>query len=216
MHLSLSKWLGSKLVFGSRRQKSTCRITRKPAGLCDVFINHRGMDTKRNIAALLYDRFVHLNLNPFIDYKSMKPGDELLQNIEAAIRDCKVGVVIFSPHYCDSHFCLHELALLIENEKVVIPIFYDVKPSELVLVDDGSYSAKELHRFKLAIERAKRRVGFPFDSFNGDWSDLLKRASDSVVEVLMEFDAKIDKEVKQKRVVVNKWTKMEIHDQLIK
>ncbi|XP_042489238.1 TIR-only protein-like [Macadamia integrifolia] len=161
---SLSKCLGTN-IFVSRRQTSS--TTPRPARLCDVFINHRGMDTKRNIAALLYDRFVHLKLHPFLDYKTMKPGDELLENIEAVIRDCKVGVVIFSPNYCGSYFCLHELALMTEYQKKIIPIFYDVNPSDLVVVDDGSYPAQKLHRFTLALELAKRRVGLPFDSSNG-------------------------------------------------
>ncbi|XP_042483502.1 TIR-only protein-like [Macadamia integrifolia] len=84
------------------------------------------MDTKRNIAALLYDRFVHLKLHPFLDYKTMNPGDKLLENIEAVIRD----------------------SLMTEYQKKIIPIFYDVNPSDLVLVDNGSYPAKELHRFR--------------------------------------------------------------------
>ncbi|XP_043722936.1 TIR-only protein-like [Telopea speciosissima] len=146
------------------------------------------MDTKRNVAALLYDLFLHLKLHPFLDYKSMKPGDELEEVIETAVKDCKVGVAIFSPNYCNSKNCLHELALMMEWEKKVIPIFYDVDTSDLVLVNEGrTYPAKQLHRFRLALEQAKGRVGICFDSSKGDWSDLLKRVSDSVVEILMEL-----------------------------
>ncbi|XP_042475756.1 TIR-only protein-like [Macadamia integrifolia] len=154
----------------------------------DVFINHRGVDTKRNVAALLYDRFLHLKLNPFLDYRSMKPGDELKEVIETAIRNCKVGVAFISPNYCTSENCLHELALLMECKKKVIPIFYDINPSALVLVDNGSFPAKHLHRFRLALELAKGRVGISFDSSIGDWSILLKQISDRVMEVLIELD----------------------------
>ncbi|XP_042483526.1 TIR-only protein-like [Macadamia integrifolia] len=104
----------------------------------------------------------------------MKPGDELLQNIEAVIRNCKVGVVIFCPNYCSSYFCLHELALMTEYQKKIIPIFYDVNPSDLVVVNDGSYPAKDLHRFRLELEQAKRRVGLPFDSSNGKGPSIVK------------------------------------------
>ncbi|XP_042481068.1 TIR-only protein-like [Macadamia integrifolia] len=181
--------------FSNSRQKQTVFFSRRITTACrsphsiDVFINHRGMDTKRNVAALLYDRFIHLNLNPFLDYKSMKPGEELKEVIETAIRDCKVGVAIFSPNYCTSHNCLHELALMMECEKKIIPIFYDVKTSDLVLVDDVTFQAKQLHRFSLALELAKDRVGISFDSSKGDWSDLIKRVSDRVVEILMELEA---------------------------
>ncbi|XP_042486590.1 TIR-only protein-like [Macadamia integrifolia] len=181
--------------FSNSRRKQTLFFSRRITTACrsppsfDVFINHRGMDTKRNVAALLYDRFVHLNLNPFLDYKSMKPGEELKEVIETAIRDCKVGVAIFSPNYCTSHNCLHELALMMECEKKIIPIFYDIKTSDLVLVDNGGFPAKQLHRFGLALELAKDRVGISFDSSKGDWSDLIKRVSDRVVEILMELEA---------------------------
>ncbi|KAL0398623.1 UNVERIFIED_CONTAM: TIR-only protein [Sesamum radiatum] len=81
---------------------------------CDVFINHRGVDTKRNVAGLLYHHLRSLRLRPFLDSKSMKPGDKLFEKIDVAIRECKVGIAVFSPMYCDSYFCLHELSLMTE------------------------------------------------------------------------------------------------------
>lgn len=86
---------------------------------CDVFINHRGVDTKKTVAALLYDRLIRVKLRPFLDYKNLKPGEKLFDEIHGAIRHCKVGVAVFSPHYCESYFCLHELAMMIESNKKV-------------------------------------------------------------------------------------------------
>ncbi|KAK6157413.1 hypothetical protein DH2020_011661 [Rehmannia glutinosa] len=59
---------------------------------CDVFINHRGTDTKRTVASLLYDHLYQLKLCPFLDNKNMKPGDKLFEKIDAAITGCKIGV----------------------------------------------------------------------------------------------------------------------------
>ncbi|KAF8389265.1 hypothetical protein HHK36_025959 [Tetracentron sinense] len=101
----------------------------------DVFINHRGIDTKRNVVGLLYDNLTRHKLHPFLDSKTMNPGDKLFDNIDSAIRNCKIGVAVFSPRYCESHFCLHELATLMESKKKVIPIFVDIKPSELHVMD---------------------------------------------------------------------------------
>ena len=134
---------------------------------CDVFINHRGVDTKRTVATLLYDHLRMLNLRPFLDNKTMKPGDKLFDKINGAIRGCKIGVAVFSPRYCDSYFCLHELALITESNKKVIPIFCDIKPSELRVVDNGSCSEDELKRFSRALEEAKYTVGLAFDSLKG-------------------------------------------------
>ena len=54
-----------------------------------------------------------------------------------------------------------------EAKKKVIPIFVDVKPSELRVVDNGSFPAKDLARFNLALEEAKNTVGLTVDSSNG-------------------------------------------------
>ncbi|KAF8401553.1 hypothetical protein HHK36_012495 [Tetracentron sinense] len=161
-----------------------CSRRRRPTqSPWDVFINHRGIDTKRSLAVLLYD---HLNLHPFMDIKSMNPGDKLFQTIDNAIRNCKVGVSIFSPHYCESSFCLRELTTLMESKKKIIPIFVDVKPSELRVIDNGSFRVKELPRFRWALDEAKYTVGFSFDSSNGDWSDLVTRVSNVVMESLIQ------------------------------
>ena len=134
---------------------------------CDVFINHRGIDTKRTIATLLYDYLSRLNLRPFLDNKTMKPGDKLFDKIDGAILGCKVGVAVFSPNYCKSYFCLHELALFMETRKKVIPIFCDIKPSQLRVPRNGIWDKRELRRFNWALDEAKNTVGLTFDSVKG-------------------------------------------------
>ncbi|XVF78175.1 hypothetical protein PTKIN_Ptkin14bG0108600 [Pterospermum kingtungense] len=160
---------------------------------CDVFINHRGIDTKRTIATLLYDHLSRLNLQPFLDNKNMKPGDKLFDNIDNAIRNCKVGITVFSPNYCKSYFCLHELALIMESKKKVIPIFCDIKPSQLRVVNNGSVPAKDLQRFNSALEEAKYTVGLTFDSLKGNWSDVVTSASDIVIESLIAMESEKQK-----------------------
>lgn len=135
----------------------------------DVFINHRGIDTKKTVAGLLYYHLSRLRLRPFLDSKNMKPGDNLYDKIDTAIHGCKIGVAVFSPRYCESPFCLHELALLMESRKRVIPVFCDVKPSELRVTDcpKGSYSESEIERFERALQEAKYTVGLTFDCVKG-------------------------------------------------
>ncbi|KGN64647.1 TIR domain-containing protein [Cucumis sativus] len=152
---------------------------------CDVFINHRGADTKRNIAGLLHDHFSRIGLHSFLDSKSMKPGDKLFGEIEEGIRSCKVGIAVFSPRYCESYFCLHELALMMENKKKIIPIFVDVRPSQLRVEYNYSCPKKELQRFNWALGEAKYTVGLTFDTVNGDWSELLRKASNAVIDNLI-------------------------------
>ncbi|GLT67755.1 hypothetical protein SLA2020_400410 [Shorea laevis] len=163
---------------------------------CDVFINHRGIDTKRTISGLLYNHLVRLGLNPFLDSKNMKPGDRLFDKINDSVRHCKVGVAVFSPRYCESYFCLHELALMMETRKKVIPIFYDVKPSQLQVKDDGSRPVEVLKRFQWAIQEAKYTVGLTFDTLAGDLSEFLTITTDAVIKNLLE----IEEEEEYKRI----------------
>nr|GMD91865.1 disease resistance-like protein CSA1 [Ipomoea batatas] len=179
-YLSTAKNAGGQIV-----RKSNFR--RPP---CDVFVNHRGIDTKKNVAGLLYDHLRRAGLRPFLDSKNMKAGDKLFDKIDPAIRGCTVGVAVLSPQYCDSYFCLHELALMMEYRKRVIPVFCDVKPSELAVVDkwNGVYPAEDLERFRLALEEAKYTVGLTFDTLNGDWSNFLACASKAIMQNLIEVE----------------------------
>ncbi|CAE5960071.1 unnamed protein product [Arabidopsis arenosa] len=162
----------------------------KPKVLHDVFINHRGSDTKRTIATLLYDNLKSRNLRPFLDCKNMKPGDKLFDHINSAILTSRVAVTVFSPNYCDSYFCLHELALIMESRKRVIPIFCDIKPSQLdVMIERVTCSDDEIQRFRWALQEAKDIVGLTFDSYKGNLSEVVTIASDVIVERLVELEA---------------------------
>lgn len=164
--LALSKSLFPGVVRFKNPVQAVCRPS------YDVFINHRRIDTRRTVAGLLHDYLTRLDLRPFLDSRSMRPGDYLFDKIDSAILDCRIGVALFSPRYCESYFCLHELALMMETKKKVIPIFCDVKPSQLRALDNGALyngtcSEKEIERFNSAIEVAKNIVGITFDSSMG-------------------------------------------------
>ncbi|KAI3745511.1 hypothetical protein L1987_58625 [Smallanthus sonchifolius] len=154
----------------------------------DVFINHRGIDTKKNISGLLYDHLIRLKLRPFMDNKNMKPGDKMFEKINNAITECKVGIVVFSPRYCESYFCLCELAHIREAKKKVVPVFCDVKPSELKVKDHWRSPKHELDRFKSALEEAKYTVGLTFNSSNGDWPEFLMTATEAIIQNMMEVE----------------------------
>ncbi|KAJ1408524.1 Toll/interleukin-1 receptor-like proteiny [Sesbania bispinosa] len=192
MHRSLS--MNFQPRFFSQHMQTTLQMNQmmmekgvimKP---CDVFINHRSMDTKRTVATLLYDHLCRLGFNPFLDNKTMKPGDKLFDKIKSAILECKIGLAVISPRYCESYFCLHELALLMECKKKVIPIFCDIKPSQLSLGNNRKWTPEDLNRFKLALEETKYTVGLTFNSSKGNFSDIVTSASDIIINSLIELE----------------------------
>ncbi|GAB4859559.1 hypothetical protein Ancab_011027, partial [Ancistrocladus abbreviatus] len=155
---------------------------------CMIFINHRGVDTKNTFASLLHYQLTGLGINTFLDRKSMKPGDNLVEKIEKGIRECKVGVVVFSPRYCESRSCLHELALMVDCNKKIVPIFWDTQPAELQLNDESFVDRMELQRFNKALKVARGTIGLVFDSRNRDWSEFLTSATNATVEAMREVE----------------------------
>ncbi|OEL17487.1 hypothetical protein BAE44_0021493 [Dichanthelium oligosanthes] len=166
----------------------------------DVFINHRGVDTKHNVAILLYDKLQQLSggrVRSFLDSKSMRPGDRLAVSINEGIRQCRVAVAIFSKRYFDSEFCLQELANIVESRKIIIPIFYDIKPSELILpqavANSNTHSPRDIQRFRFALKEAKNTVGLTYDPNTGDLYDLVSAAASAVMERIHEMDQSVPK-----------------------
>jgi hypothetical protein len=54
-----------------------------------------------------------------------------------------------------------------ESKKKVIPIFCDIKPSQLRVVNDGKCPMEDIRRCRWALEEAKYTVGLTFDSLKG-------------------------------------------------
>ncbi|GAB4831243.1 hypothetical protein Ancab_005256 [Ancistrocladus abbreviatus] len=152
-----------------------------------VFLNHRGEDTKNNFSILLYNRLKEEGINTFFDIESMKPSQDLVDRIVRGIHECKVGVVVFSPHYCDSKSCLRELAQMVECKKRIIPIFWDVQPKDL-RVWWWRFSKEDRKNFRPALKAARRTVGLVFDS-KGNWQKYLDTATVAIVEALKEVEA---------------------------
>ncbi|KAF1881000.1 hypothetical protein Lal_00023030 [Lupinus albus] len=172
----------------SEQMQTQMMIAKRVKEPCDVFLNHRCMDTKKTVATLLYDHLLQHGFNPFLDNKNMKPGDKLFDKINSAVFECKIGVAVFSPRYCESYFCLHELALLMGCRKKIIPIFCDVKPSQLKVVNNGKWSVEDFRRFRWAIEEAKSTVGLTFNSSKGNLSEIVTSASEIIISSMVELE----------------------------
>lgn len=89
----------------------------------DVFLNHRGPDTKKNFASFLYRRLHLHGFQAFLDQKELQQGDNFDSQIKAAIKSASVHVAIFSPRYAESPWCLKELLLMLETGATIIPVF---------------------------------------------------------------------------------------------
>jgi hypothetical protein len=76
-------------------------------------------------------------------------AENLTSQIEGAIETASVHVVIFSPGYGESKWCLDKLVLMLKSGATILPVFYDVEPAELMcLRGEGRVYAQALHNLE--------------------------------------------------------------------
>ena len=134
----------------------------------DVFINHRGPDVKKGLASHLHHRLTAHGLRVFLDKEELQVGNKLTPQIEGAIKTASVHVAIFSPLYAESSWCLNELVQILETGSTIIPVFYDVNPSDLWWTRgrDGVYA-----RARKCLKRSVDTI--PALLQNGEWGFLM-------------------------------------------
>lgn len=96
-----------------------------------VFLSHYGEDVKETFASHLHSSLEKLHFRVFLDKVAMQAGEYSRCQIEGAIATAYVHVVIFSPNFASSSWCLDELVQMLESGAPIIPVFYHVKPSQL-------------------------------------------------------------------------------------
>ncbi|KAL0695327.1 hypothetical protein Bca4012_062507 [Brassica carinata] len=100
------------------------------------FLSFRGEDTRRTVVKRLYDDLHEKKkVRIFRDNEGMERGEEINPSLVAGIEESAASLVVFSPRYADSHWCLDELAKLCDLssslDRPMIPIFYKVDPSHV-------------------------------------------------------------------------------------
>ncbi|KAH8932739.1 hypothetical protein BDL97_19G089600 [Sphagnum fallax] len=150
----------------------------------DVFLNHRGPDVKGGFASHLRQALEEAGCRPFLDKPDLEKGLDGQEKIYEALGCASVHVAIFSKHYADSDYCLDELCAMLESEKLIIPVFYDVSPSDLYCkLHNGPYTkvfreihgrrqASEVKKWKDALCMAAQLSGFQLANYNGDETQL--------------------------------------------
>ncbi|KAG5588607.1 hypothetical protein H5410_049041 [Solanum commersonii] len=101
----------------------------------EVFLSFRGEDTRKNFTAHLYFRLCQVGVNTFIDDEELRKGDVISNKLDKAIEQSRVAIVVLSKNYASSSWCLDELVKILDCRErlnqVVLPIFYDVDPSQV-------------------------------------------------------------------------------------
>ncbi|CAN6544779.1 unnamed protein product [Malus baccata var. baccata] len=138
---------------------------------------------------LIQESMIHLhhallskNIETYIDCRIHR-GDEIAPSLLDAIEKSKLSVIIFSQKFASSSWCLIEPVHIMEckkkNGQFVVPIFYDISPSDL-RKENGIYanaiaehekclkgSMGKVHKWRAALADAANLSGFDNSSKTG-------------------------------------------------
>ncbi|MED6120216.1 hypothetical protein PIB30_019009 [Stylosanthes scabra] len=152
----------------------------------DAFLSFRGEDTRSGFTGYLYYTLTNRGINTFIDDEKLGRGKEIVSTLFTAIEQSRIAIVVLSKNYAASSFCLDELVKILECVKgkgrLIIPVFYDVDPSdvrkqtgtygEALAVHENKFKFKankleRLKRWRMALEKIADLSGYHFKHGDG-------------------------------------------------
>ncbi|KAL6226461.1 hypothetical protein ACLB2K_000423 [Fragaria x ananassa] len=102
----------------------------------DVFLSFRGEDTRWGFLFHLDHQLEFCQVfKTFKDDRELEIGSEISPKLLTAVEHSHPAIVVLSPKYASSTWCLDELAKIIEfmepGDKRVLPVFLNVDPSDV-------------------------------------------------------------------------------------
>ncbi|XP_030949543.1 TMV resistance protein N-like isoform X2 [Quercus lobata] len=134
----------------------------------DVFLSFRGEDTRNTAVDFLNYALERRDIYTFKDDEKLEKGKTIKPELLKAIEESRFAVVILSENYASSTWCLEELVKIIDCKKekgmTVLPIFYNVNPSDV---------RKQTETFANAFDKHEKQ----FKEKVGTWRDALNHVA---------------------------------------
>jgi len=169
-------------------------------------MNYDDSEVKKNLASHLQRCLSRNGLHVFPNQRELQGGD----NSRAALKEAKVHIAIFSTGYANSSQCLNELVQMLESGSTVIPVFYNVSPSDLRWTKEGNgvyaqalsmlqgkkttdsetheekalYCSNTIGKWRKALFDVAGKSGFVLDAYNGDEGKLVYKIVKRVLKKL--------------------------------
>ena len=138
----------------------------------DVFLSFRGEDTRINFTDHLYHALTKAGFLTFRDDEILE-GEVYYSKILYPIRVSRIFLIVFSKNYASSRWRLMELVEILHccrrSNQMVVPIFYDVSPSD-VRNQSGTFE-------QAFVEHGKRSF------VNGDKLSIWRRALTEIANI---------------------------------
>lgn len=161
-------------------------MSTEPKWRYDVYLCYRGQDTRYNFTGNLYNALRQKRIKTFFDdgIGGLKSGDHISSTLFNALEESRISVVVLSEEFALSTWCLEELDKILECRKmknqIVLPIFYNVDPSDVrkqkrAFGDAMAHHEKRFPREKLqkrrsALHEVGNISGWSFDRYVTSYS----------------------------------------------
>ncbi|CAL9020018.1 unnamed protein product [Prunus brigantina] len=181
----------------STQRASTSRTSTEwapPRWKHDVFLSFRGEDTRRGFISHLDRALAYWQaMRTFKDDRELEVGATISLELLTAIEESYLAIIVLSPNYASSTWCLDELSKILEcmeDTKRILPIFCDVDPSD-VRHQRGSFAeaftkheerfsgdAEKLNRWRAALRKVANLTGLDSKTYKSEAElvdDIVKR-----------------------------------------
>ncbi|XP_062016418.1 uncharacterized protein LOC133732842 [Rosa rugosa] len=169
---NIVEFVGSKVLQAPIEIESTMWLKDEPADprwKYDVFLSFKGEDTRKGFLSHLYHELQNTGvIKTFKDDLEPGEGVHISPTFLKAIEESRFAIVVLTPNYASSPWCLEELTNIfhcMEDQQRILPIFYHVEPS------DVRYQKKS---FQIAFTKHKKRQD---EEKVKQWSSALKKVA---------------------------------------
>ncbi|KAG6675470.1 hypothetical protein I3842_15G103900 [Carya illinoinensis] len=156
----------------------------------DVFLSFRGKDVRYKFISHLNRALHQSGIKTYMDGVDLERGEQISSKLFKAIEESRISIIVLSKNYAASKWCLDELLKILECKKtfkqIVLPIFYEIKPSD-VRDQRGSFGKaftkfgkkikddiKLLEYWKEALEEVAKLSGLEYTAFGDDESEFIQ------------------------------------------
>ncbi|XP_034199575.1 disease resistance protein RPV1-like [Prunus dulcis] len=156
----------------------------------DVFLSFRGEDTRIGFTDHLYDKLEWQTIKTFRDNEELQRGKTIAPELLTAIEQSRFAIVVLSPNYASSSWCLDEITKIVEcmeTRGTILPIFYHVDPSD-VRKQMGSFAEaftkhEEIFWKDMGKVRQWREALFKVANFSG-WTSKDRYETELIKEIV--------------------------------
>ncbi|BAU01584.1 TMV resistance protein [Vigna angularis] len=130
-------------------------------------------------------------IHTFIDDHHLPRGDQISSELENAIQDSRIFIIVLSQNYASSSFCLNELHYILRfikhKGRLVFPVFYGVDPSHIrhhtgtfreALAhhqNNSYYNWEKFETWKMALHQVANLSGYHFKHGEGYEYEFIER-----------------------------------------